>query len=156
MNTLKRFLKYVIWIILFWILSDILIYYGINSTYKDIVLKGEEQSQIKIDNAEATKVNGRINGIVINNKENDLSGKYLKVDLYAKSGNLLGTNYLDIGNLRENETKRFETYFKIQDVNAYSINLVNEKDNEHSSELFMTEDMTNFGVLALLTYMIFF
>lgn len=156
MSTLKKFTKYIIWIILFWILSDILIYYGINSTYKDIVLKGEEQSQIKIDNAEATKVNGRINGTILNSKENDLSGKYLKVDLYAESGNLLGTNYLNIDNLRENETKKFETYFKIQDVKAYSISIMDEKDNENPSELFMTEDMSNFGVLVLLTYMIFF
>ena len=36
MSRLKTFAKYVVWIILFLILSDILIYYGVNSTYKDI------------------------------------------------------------------------------------------------------------------------
>ena len=156
MDKMKKFAKYAIWLILFWILSDILIYYGINSTYKAILPKSEQTSQISVDNAEATKVNGRINGTVTNSEENDLSEKYIKIDLYADSGNLLGTNYLSIGNLRTNETKNFETYFKIQDVKFYDVSIVDEKVEEGSTELFMTEDMTRWGVLALLTYMIFF
>ena len=156
MSRLKTFVKYAIWIILFWILSDILIYYGVNSTYKEIKSKNEIQSQITIKNAEATKVNGRIKGTVTNNEENDLSGKYLKIDLYADSGNLLATEYEEIGKLRANEVKSFETYFKMQDVKAYEINIVDEKAEETTSEVFMTEDMKNTGVLLLLTYMIFF
>ena len=156
MSRLKTFAKYAIWIILFWILSDILIYYGVNSTYKEIKSKNEIQSQITIKNAEATKVNGRIKGTVTNNEENDLSGKYLKIDLYADSGNLLATEYEEIGKLRANEVKSFETYFKMQDVKAYEINIVDEKAEETTTEVFMTEDMKKAGVLALLTYMIFF
>ena len=156
MSTMKKFAKYAIWLILFWILSDILIYYGVNSTYKEITPKSTHTSQILISNAEATKVNGRINGTVTNSEEIDLSGKYLKIDLYAESGNLLGTNYLNIGNLTTNETRNFETYFKIQDVKAYDVSIVDEKIEESSSDLFMTEDMTKWRVLGLLTYMIFF
>ena len=156
MSRLKTFAKYVVWIILFLILSDILIYYGVNSTYKEIKSKNEIQSQITIKNAEATKVNGRIKGTVTNNEENDLSGKYLKIDLYADSGNLLATEYEEIGKLRANEVKSFETYFKMQDVKAYEINIVDEKAEETTTEVFMTEDMKKAGVLALLTYMIFF
>lgn len=156
MSRVKKFAKYAIWLILFWILSDILIYYGINSTYKTISPKNQQTSQISVNDAEATKVNGRINGTVTNSEENDLSGKYLKVDLYAESGNLLGTNYLSIGKLEAKESKNFETYFKIQDVKFYDISIADEKVEVDSSDKFMTEDMTQFGVLALLTYMIFF
>lgn len=156
MDTMKKFAKYAIWLILFWILSDILIYYGINSTYKAILPKSEQISQISVENAEATKVNGRISGTVANNEENDLSGKYIKIDLYANSGNLLGTNYLSIGNLRTNETKNFETYFKIQDVKFYDVSIADEAVEEGTTDLFMSEDLTRWGVLALLTYMIFF
>ena len=156
MSTLKTFAKYAIWLILFWILSDILIYYGVNSTYKDIKNKGDIAKQITIKSAEATKVNGRVIGTVANSEENDLSGKYLKIDLYADSGNLLGTNYLDIGNLRANEVKNFETYFKMQDVKAYEINIVDEKPENDTTDVFMKEDLTKIRVLALLTYMIFF
>ena len=155
MSTLKQFAKYIIWIILFWILSDILIYYGLNSTYKDIENKGDNISQVTLSAAEATKVNGRIIGKITNTEESNLSGKYLKINLYAESGNLLATEYVAIGNLRANEVKSFESYFKMQDVKFYDINIVDEKE-ENTTEVFMTEDMTRMGVLALLTYMIFF
>lgn len=155
MSRMKTFAKYVVWIILFWILSDILIYYGVNSTYKELKKKNEIPSQIVVKNAEATKVNGRIKGTVANSAENDLSGKFLKIDLYADSGSLLATEYEEIGDLRANEVKSFETYFKMQDVKEYEISVVDEKQ-ETTSEVFMTEDMTRAGVLALLTYMIFF
>ena len=154
MSTLKTFAKYAIWLILFWVLSDILIYYGINSTYKAISNKGENPKQVTINSAEATKVNGRIIGKVSNDEENDLSGKFLKIDLYAENGNLLATEYEEIGNLRANEVKSFETYFKMQDVKSYGIAVVDQKE-ENTDGVFMTEDMTKIRVLALLTYMIF-
>ena len=132
-----------------------LIYYGINSTYKAISNKGENPKQVTINSAEATKVNGRIIGKVSNDEENDLSGKFLKIDLYAENGNLLATEYEEIGNLRANEVKSFETYFKMQDVKSYGITVVEQKE-ENTDGVFMTEDMTKIGVLALLTYMIFF
>lgn len=155
MSTVKQFAKYVIWIILFWILSDILIYYGLNSTYKDIENKGDNISQVTVSAAEATKVNGRIIGKISNTEETDFSGKYLKINLYAESGNLLATEYVEIGKLRANEVKSFESYFKMQDVKSYDINIVDNKE-EDTTGVFMTEDMTKIGVLALLTYMIFF
>lgn len=156
MSRLKTFAKYAIWIILFWILSDILIYYGVNSTYKNLKIKNEVPSQVTIKNAEATKVNGRIKGTVANSEDSDLSGKYLKIDLYADNGNLLATEYEEIGNLRANEVKSFETYFKMQDVKQYEVNIVDKKTEETTSDVFMTEDMKKAGVLLLLTYMIFF
>ncbi len=155
MSTVKKFAKYVIWIILFWILSDILIYYGLNSTYKDIENKGDNIRNVTVSEAEATKVNGRIIGKITNTEESNLNGKYLKINLYAESGNLLATEYVDVGNLRTNEVKSFESYFKMQDVKSYDINIVDKKE-ENSDGVFMTEDMTKLGVLALLTYMIFF
>ena len=155
MSTVKKFAKYVIWIILFWILSDILIYYGLNSTYKDIENKGDNISNVTVSEAEATKVNGRIIGKITNTEESNLNGKYLKINLYAESGNLLATEYVEVGNLRANEVKSFESYFKMQDVKSYDINIVDKKE-ENSDGVFMTEDITKIGVLALLTYMIFF
>lgn len=156
MSTMKTFAKYAIWLILFWILSDILIYFGINSTYKDIERRNEISSQISVNAAEATTVNGRIIGTVTNSEDNDISDKYLKIDLYAESGNLLGTNFLSIGNMGTIETKNFETYFKIQNVKSYDITIVDEKITEEvENDNFITEDLTNLGIIALLAYMIF-
>ena len=43
MDRMKTFAKYAIWVILFWILSDILIYYGINTTYKTISRRNSQR-----------------------------------------------------------------------------------------------------------------
>ena len=43
----------------------------------------------------------------------------------------------------------------MQDVKSYGITVVEQKE-ENTDGVFMTEDMTKIGVLALLTYMIFF
>ena len=147
MSRLKTFAKYAIWIILFWILSDILIYYGVNSTYKNLKIKNEIPSQVTIKNAEATKVNGRIKGTIANKEDSDMSGKYLKIDLYSDNGNLLATEYEEIGNLRTNEVKNFETYFKMQDVKEYNISVVDEKTEEATTGVFMTEDIKTAGEL---------
>lgn len=155
MDRIKTFAKYAIWVILFWILSDILIYAGINSTYKTITNKETIANQITVSRAEATKVNGRINGTITNSSESEIKGKYLKIDLYAQSGNLLGTNFLEIGNLKSHESKTFETYFKIQDVKSYNISIVDEKSETDSNDKFMTEDMSQLAILGLLAYMIF-
>lgn len=157
MDRVKTLFKYALWIILFWILSDVLIFFGINSTYKDIVKRNEISSQITIDDAEATTVNGRILGTVTNNEENDISEKYLKVDLYSDIGNLVGTNFLEIGDLGTIETKSFETYFKIQNVKSYEINIVDKKVVEEAknqgitgNELFMTENVSDVALLTLI------
>ena len=157
MDRVKTLFKYALWIILFWILSDILIYLGINSTYKDIENRNEISNQITVNAAEATTVNGRILGTVTNNEDNDISDKYLKVDIYSESGNLLGTNFLEIGNLGTVETKSFETYFKIQNVKSYEINIVDEKTVETArtegiigNDLFMTENVSDVALLTLI------
>ena len=157
MDRVKTLFKYALWIMLFWILSDVLIFFGINSTYKDIVSKSEISNQITINDAEATTVNGRILGSVTNSEDNDISEKYLKVDLYSDIGNLVGTNFLEIGNLGTIETKNFETYFKIQNVKSYEINIVDKKIVEEAenqgitgNELFMTENVSDVALLTLI------
>lgn len=154
MNRVKTFAKYAVWIILFWILSEILIYFGINSTYRKINEKNVLSSQITITRAEATTVNGRINGTIQNNSENDISGKYLKIDLYSSIGNLLGTKYLEIGNINLNESKDFETYFKVQEVKSYDITIVDNKEPDIEGEIFMSEDLKTSLMYSLLFYML--
>lgn len=63
MKRMGTFLKYALWIIAFWILSNFLIEVGLNSNYKKIERK-DELSEVSIYQAEATKVNGRIRGFI--------------------------------------------------------------------------------------------
>ena len=149
MDRMKTFAKYAIWIILFWIFSDILIYAGINSTYKDIKSKGEIPNGIEVVQVQATTVNGRIKL----KANNSLSGKFLKVDLYSSRDNILGTQYIEIGNVSENQTKEIETYFKISEVKSYQISVVDEPGE--STVGFMDTAMTALSVLILTLKVLF-
>ena len=150
MSRMKTFAKYAIWLILFWILSDILIYLGINSTYKDIDRKGEIPAGIEIVEMQATTVNGRTK---INVNDTNLSGKFLKIDLYSSTGVNLGTQYLEIGKVRENQSKEIETYFKISEVKSYEITVVEEMGQ--STEGFMDTALSGLTVLVILIKLFF-
>ena len=142
MNTVKTFVKYIIWIILFWILSDFLINAGLKTTYNEMQKIGQIPSGIQVKEIKSTAVNGKINLIV---NSTSLSGKFIKVDLYSSKDNLLGTQYLDIGEIKENQTKEIDTYFKISDVKKYEIFVTDEKGE--SSEGFMDTAMSALTIL---------
>ena len=128
MDTLKKFAKYIIWIVLFWIFTDVLIFFGLNANYEKINTSSNSNtpSQVEIEQAEATLVNGRIKGKIKNDGEEDLNGKYMKVDLYSPRDVLLGTKYMEISNLEKGASDDFELFFKAQDVDHYDISFVDK------------------------------
>ena len=145
MNRMKTFAKYAIWLILFWILSDILIYFGINSTYKNIRQIGETPEGIEIIQMQATSVNGRAKIKVIDDL---LSEKFIKLDLYSSTRVNLGTQYIELSVANENENKEVETYFKISQVDSYEITVVEEMGN--STEGFMDTALSTLSILGIL------
>lgn len=150
MSRIKTFAKYVIWIILFWIFSDILIYAGINSTYKDMEKRGTLPKGVQVVQMQSTKVNGRIK-LELNGEE--LSGKYLKIDLYSEMGNILGTQYIEIGKVEEDQTKNIETYFQITDIKSYEISIVEEMGETTTG--FMDTAMSAMTVLVFVIKLLF-
>ena len=145
MDRMKTFAKYAIWLILFWILSDILIYFGINSTYKTIYRRGEIPNGIEVVQMQATSVNGRAK---IKVRDVELSGKFVKIDLYSSTDVNLGTQYIEIGTLNENESKEIEIYFKLSGVDCYEISIVDE--GGESTEGFMDTALSTLTVLGIL------
>ena len=127
MDRMKTFLKYALWVIGFFILSEFLINVGLNSTYKDIERR-DANSQVSIYQAQATLVNGRIKGIVTNSEPEQLNGKYICIDFYSKRDVFLGRKYIQVENLGENESKPFEAYFKLKDVASYEVSIVDNKE----------------------------
>lgn len=120
--------KIIVWSLILigvFILSDFLIYVGLNSTYKDIE-RTDNNSQIIVYQADATYVNGRIRGMIKNTSE--IQGKYLKIELYSKRNVSLGKKYIEIENKENSETQSFELLFKAKDVASYKIETVNEKE----------------------------
>lgn len=154
MDRMKTLLKYALWIILFYIFSNLMIYLNIETTYQNIGRK-DNIEQITIYPAQATKINGRIKGTIYNNAENKITNKYLKIDLYSERDNYLGSKYIDVSNMRDNETREFEIYFKVQDVEYYEIKFTDEKEEGELPE--MLKDLTKEQLIwgTFLTFLIF-
>lgn len=140
MDRMKTFLIYALLIIGFFIISEFLINVGLNSTYKDIERK-DNVSQVKIYQAEATMVNGRIRGTIINSEPEDLNGKFIRIDFYSKRDNFLGKKYIEVSDLGENETKPIEVFFKLEEVASYEVVIADEKEPGEEIEL-IPKDLT--------------
>ena len=154
MDRMKTFFKYALCIVLFFIFSDIMININLEATYQNIGRKDNIQ-QVTIYQAEATKINGRIKGKVYNDSNNKITNDYIKIDLYSERNNLLGSKYIDISNIRKDETRDFEVYFKVQDVEYYEVKLVNEKVEGELPEMY--EDLSDGEIIwgVFLTFLIF-
>lgn len=155
MDRMKTFLKYILAIIIFFFFSNFLIYMSLETTYQNIGRKDNLQ-QVTIYQAQATKVNGRIKGTIYNDANNKITDRYLKIDLYSERGNLLGTKYIDLLGIGENETRNLEVYFKIQDVDYYEISFTEEKEEQEELPE-MVKDLTKEQVVwgTFLTFLIF-
>lgn len=153
MDRMKTLLKYALWIILFYIFSNLMIYLNLETTYQNIGRK-DNLEQVTIYQAQATKVNGRIKGTIYNNKKNKITNKYLRIDLYSERGNFLGSKYIDVSNMRDNETRELEVYFKVQDVDYYEMKFTDEKEEGELPE--MLKDLTREQVVwgTFLTFLI--
>lgn len=152
---MKTLFKYALWVVLFIIFSEFLINVGLNSTYKKIDRK-DNIEQVNIYQAEATKVNGRIRGIITNSESEDLSGKYIRIQLFSARDVFLGEKYIEIHQLEENETQNFELLFKVQDVNYYTVDIVDEKPETEELEIIPEEWTKPEIILATVVAMLMF
>lgn len=125
MSTLKRFLKYVIWLVLFFIFSEFIINVGLASSYKPLERK-DSFEQVVIQDAESTLVNGKIIGTINNPAEID--GKYLRIDIYSERNMLLGTRYIDLE--KATSSQEFKVFYELEDSTSYEISIVNEKTDQ--------------------------
>lgn len=129
MARLKTFLIYALIIVGFFIFSNFIIDVGLNSSYKDITRK-DNTSQVQISQAQATLVNGRIKGTINDNNDDNLTGKYVEIDLYSSRDNMVGKRYIEIETTDANPTQDFSMHFEAEDVTSYSISITNEKTGE--------------------------
>ena len=137
MSRLKTFLKYVIWIVVFAVLSELLINASLKSSYADITRK-DTTAQVEITQAQATLVNGKIKGTIKDDRKDSLTGKYVEIKLYSSRDNEVGKRYIQIQTTDVNQTQDFNFYFEKNDVKSYKISIVNEKE-EGELEMFPKE-----------------
>ena len=62
MKRLKTYAIYILILVLFFVFSRILIFIGLNNTYKNIEIKQPIPEGLSISSAKATSVNGEVKG----------------------------------------------------------------------------------------------
>lgn len=134
MKRVKTLFMYALWVVLFIIFSEFLINVALNSTYKPIERK-DNVSQVNVYQAEVTLVNGRIRGIITNSETDNISNKYLEFDFYSERDVYLGKKIININELQPGETQNFEILFKLEDVNYYTVSVLDERPEGEEIEI---------------------
>lgn len=141
MSRMKTFLIYLLIVLGFFFLSNFLINVSLNASYRTIGRK-DNLNQVIIYQGEATKVNVRLKGMI----KNTLDKKYVRIDFYSNRDNMVGTKYIDISDMKENEEREIKVYARLNDVSYYEISYTNEKDVEELELL--PKDMTRGEIIV--------
>ena len=158
MERMKTFFIYFILIVAFFIFSQIMIYISLNTTFqnKSIEIKTTIPMQVEV---QATSITGFAKGKIINNTENEMVGKYIKVECYSKHDVLMGTKYVKIDDLGAKEEKQFEVRFNFNKVDRAVIDIVDEKvieqENVTDEEKISDKEMGMAGIIAALILIAF-
>ena len=159
MDRLKTFLKYVLWVVAFYIFAMLLTYIGLNATYKNMDFSGTLPEEVNIILAQSTKVNGRIYGEITSSEENNLEGKYIKVQIFNRKDALTGTKYLKIENTEVNVPKKFQVMFTAENVKYYTVEILEDTEETRQKaiqaksifeEVFTNEELKGTSILALI------
>ena len=126
MSRMKTFLIYLLILVGFFVLSDFLIHVSLNASYKTIGRK-DNLTQVVMYQAEATKVNVRLKGTIENSVDNPINKKYARFDIYSNRDNIIGTRYIDISDLKENEEREVKIYARLNDASYYEVSFTDEK-----------------------------
>ena len=146
MSRLKTFLIYLLIFVGFFVFSDVLINISLNASYNTIDRK-DNLEHVVVNQAEATKVNLRVKGTITNLAENPITLKYVRIDFYSERDNIVGTRYIDVSNLNENESMDFEIYLRLDDVTYYEVSFTNDKTTEEVDLL--PADLTRSEILII-------
>lgn len=154
MARMKTFLIYALLVVGFFIFSEFIISVGLNSSYKDIERK-DNISQVEITEAKATLVNGKIKGVIKDSEQDNLTGKYVEIDLYSERDNMIGKRYVEINTTEVNREQEFSIYFEAEDVTSYSVAIVDEKQGGELEIIPEEWTKTEIVVATIITLLIF-
>lgn len=153
MKRMKTFLIYALLIVALWIFSDIVIYFSINGTYKTKEARVYVSSpEIVVTESKATYINGVIKGSIKNNTEEIIDDMYLKIDMYSPRDVNLGTKYIKIDNLKQNQIRDFEMGYKFTGVDYVTVTATNSIENA-TEDQFKSEEATFYFLVGTLMFL---
>ena len=149
MDRLKVLSKYLIWVIIGYFFSNILITICLKGTYKEIKSQvlTDTSPKIELFETKATYINGYTEGRVTNNTGETIDNKFVKIDCYSARDVKLGTKYVRISDLKPNEVMDFKMGFKYTDVYRCNVSCVDEATNATEEE-FISDNLTTTMILG--------
>ena len=134
MKTMKLFRTWLICFVAFFILSTLFeraliyeMYETIDgSTMGNYTTEAGENNDLKVEvlYASATNVNGKMRIRVTNTSGHDIDNCYAKVDLLNRSGEVVGTEYINIKDFKNGDSRLFDINFKSKYVEGYKVAIV--------------------------------
>ncbi len=157
MDRMKTFGIYALCVILFFIFSNVMINIAIKASYApiDTYTTLKEGIDIGINESRATYVNGYVGGVIKNAGET-INKAYIKIDLYSNRDVRLGTKYVEINNLQNQESRDFRMGFKFTDVEYAKIELVDKVEENATQDSFISDNLGGIALLTAVTFLIFF
>ena len=126
MARMKKVFLYIMILVGFFIYTTVMSKWTAKSLVeeiKDIEILTESPI-ITVDNCEAGKYSGNVNGTVRNNTGKHIEKALLKIDLYDNTNRYIGTKYEELKYFNVNELLKFDTTFKFEDVKALKLSVV--------------------------------
>lgn len=136
MDRMKTFTKYLLMVVVFYFVSNGLIYLALRGTYKPMKVNiVDESPKIEISEAKSTSINGYVKGVVKNESLVDIDYTYLKMDFYSERDVLMGSKYVRFDNLKYGEDKEFDMGFKYKNVKKCTLSFTKEEGKIEEQEL---------------------
>ncbi len=122
--------RWFLWAVLLFAFVGICTYVCVNSMYESITQYKiiAEVPTVTVSEAKATNVNGYVKGNVTNQTESELNGKYIKFTFFTEENVDIGTEYVEIGTLKPQETKTYEAKFRYPNVEKFIATITDSKE----------------------------
>lgn len=128
MAKMKKFLKYLIWLVLLYLIVNGLTYLATKDDYKELTnyTISTDSPKIEVTESMATYTHGYIKGQVTNNTGEHIQKTYLQLDFYDKDGIYLGKEYKALEYFNSNETIKFDVDYTYTNVSKIKIGISNQ------------------------------
>lgn len=128
MAKMKKFLKYLIWLVLLYLIVNGLTYLATKDDYKELTnyTISTDSPKIEVTESMATYTHGYIKGQVTNNTGEHIQKTYLQLDFYDKEGIYLGKEYKALEYFNSNETIKFDVDYTYTNVSKIKIGISNQ------------------------------
>ncbi len=128
MARMKVFLRYLIIFVIVYFVLDFFTYRYLVNSYKNIKTYEivAQKPEVKVKEAKSTPMNGYIVAEVKNTTGEKIDKTNVKIDLYNKRGNNLGTKYVKLEEFNENETREFRINFRANNIVHFEVTFTDE------------------------------